>query len=180
MSVLSFFVRAASTSFNFFCSRLRFFSDLVDLAEEDDDDDELDEEDDDLGGLFLLSRLLLLQLYTPVVIFDVPMWTSRTRLAFCVRFCFFFQPLCPSVVLIIRVWRPFRSIFRPKCLKKSFKRVHFVQNKNTFGVLLPELSEESLEAVPDAEEDLDDDECDDDEDEEDWKKVLIYSRRPRD
>ena len=66
MSVLSFFVRAASTSFNFFCSRLRFFSDLVDLAEEDDDDDELDEEDDDLGGRFLLSRLLLLQLYTPV------------------------------------------------------------------------------------------------------------------
>jgi hypothetical protein len=59
MSVLSFFVRAASTSFNFFCSRLRFFSDLVDLVEEEDDDDELDEEDDDLGGRFFPSLLLL-------------------------------------------------------------------------------------------------------------------------
>lgn len=56
-----FLFRAASTSFNFFCRRLRFFSDLVDLVDEDDDEDELEEEDDDLGGRFFLSLLLLFE-----------------------------------------------------------------------------------------------------------------------
>lgn len=45
------------------------------------------------------------------------------------------------------------------------------------GVLLPELSEESLEAVPDAEEDLDDEECDEDEDEEESIVIARESER---